>query len=117
MTEMTLYGLKSCDSCRKAKRELEEAVNDVQFVDLKAMGDLKERVPGWIDAVGAERLLNKRSTTWRELGETERAMTGSRTGLEALLIAHPSLIKRPLIEAGGVVHVGWNDEVRSVLGL
>lgn len=117
MTEMTLYGLKTCDTCRKARNALDNAGHDVDFVDLREMKRLDEKIPVWIDAVGAERVLNTRSTTWRGLTETEQAMTRSRTGLEALLLAHPALIKRPVVEAQGKVHVGWNEEVRSALGL
>lgn len=117
MTEMTLYGLKTCDTCRKARQALDNAGHEVEFVDLREMKGLDEKIPVWIDAVGADRVLNTQSKTWRELNETEKAMTQSRTGLEALLLAHPALIKRPLIEVQGAVHVGWNAEVQSALGV
>ena len=54
MTEMTLYGLKTCDTCRKARNALDNAGHDVDFVDLREMKRLDEKIPVWIDAVGAE---------------------------------------------------------------
>lgn len=117
MTEMTLYGLKTCDTCRKARKALQGAGHDVEFVDVREMDDLPERLPVWIDKVGAERLLNKSSATWRNLSDSEKEMGAERTGLEALLLAHPALIKRPVIVDGEAVHAGWNAEVQSALGV
>ena len=103
---MILYGLKTCDTCRKALKSLPDA----QFVDVRAEG-----VPGEVlraaYAQFGDRLLNTRSTTWRGLSETERG----RAPLD-LLAEHPALMKRPLIEADGTLYLGWGPDVRAALG-
>ncbi len=104
---MILYGLKTCDTCRKSLKSLP----DVEFVDVRAQG-----VPGDVlraaQARFGDRLLNTRSTTWRGLGESERA----RDPLE-LLAEHPTLMKRPLIAAGDALYLGWGPETRAALGV
>ena len=107
---MILYGLKSCDACRKARRALPNA----RFVDVREADDLAERVPGWHDAVGA-RLINKASTTWRGLPDEEKAR--AETEPVSLLVANPTLIKRPVIDAEDGIHVGWTPQTRAALGL
>jgi len=71
---------------------------------------LAAKVPVWLSAAGAKLLVNTRSTTWRGLSETERA-----SDPEALLIANPTLIKRPVIETATRVHVGWTPAVQDAL--
>lgn len=116
MADLMLYGLKSCDTCRKSLKTLEAGGRDAAFVDLRADDDLAQRLPGWLDAAGAERLINTRSTSWRGLSEAERAR--AETDPAGLLSDHPALIKRPVIEtADGAVHVGWTAEVRAALGV
>lgn len=97
----TIYGLKNCDTCRKAMKDLPEA----RFVDIRAEADLKTKVPQWLEAVGAERLVNAKSTTWRGLSDADKA--AAKAGDPAVLIANPALIKRPVVEDGGRVTVGW----------
>ena len=70
---ITLYSLKNCDTCKKAVKALEGAGKTVSFVDIHAEADLPAKLPGWIEAVGAEALTNTRSTTWRGLDEAQRA--------------------------------------------
>jgi len=100
---MVLYGLKSCDTCRKALKLLPEAV----FVDVRVDG-----VPrGVLETAYAQfgrALINTKSTTWRGLSDAERA----EPPLE-LLSAHPTLMKRPLIDAGGALTLGWTAEVQA----
>lgn len=115
MTRITLYGLKTCDTCKKALKALEHSRRHVDFVDIRAEADLSAKVPVWLDKVGAKALLNTRSTTWRELSQAER--TGAETDPAGLLIAHPTLIKRPVIEWDGHVYVGWTNEVQSELAM
>jgi len=102
-----LYGLKTCDTCRKALKSLPAA----DFVDVRKDGvpaDVMEQAY----AQFPDTLLNTRSTTWRGLSEEERA----RPPLE-LVAEHPSLMKRPLIEAEGRFFLGWNADVKSALGV
>ena len=114
MSTLTLYGLKNCDTCKKALKALEGTGKTVAFVDIRAEADLPSKVPTWLKAVGADKLLNKRSTTWRALSEAEqlKALTD---GIQEALIANPTLIKRPVIEDGKEVHVGWTKDVQAAL--
>ncbi|MEM7492589.1 MAG: ArsC/Spx/MgsR family protein [Pseudomonadota bacterium] len=105
-----LYGLKNCDTCKKVTKALEAAGHSVDFIDIRAEADLTAKVPTWLDAVGADTLINRRSTTWRNLSEADRDREA-----EALLIENPTLIKRPVIEAGSAVHVGWTKAVQDVV--
>jgi len=104
---MEIYGLKTCDTCRKAIRALPQA----RFVDVRAEG-----VP--VDVMARARssfgdaLLNTRSTTWRGLSEVQRAQTP-----HVLLAAHPALMKRPLIVDGDAMHLGWTKDVQAALGV
>ena len=107
---VTLYGLKNCDTCKKAIKSLEGQGQDVVFVDIRAEADLSFKVPEWLSVCDAKLLLNTRSTTWRGLSEDEKARAED-GGLVGLLQDHPALMKRPVIEADGNVYVGWNKEV------
>ena len=104
---MILYGLKNCDTCRKALKEIPNAeLNDVR----------KDGVPAEVMAraytqFGAA-LLNTRSTTWRDLGDQDRA----RAPLE-LLTEYPALMKRPLIADGDQLWLGWTEDTRKGLGV
>ena len=109
---LTLYGLKNCDTCKKALKALGD--QDVHFVDIRAEADLEKKVPAWLKAAGAEALVNKRSTTWRQLSDAEKA-AGESGDAADLLIAHPTLIKRPVIEEDKAVHVGWTPAISKAL--
>ena len=93
---------------------LAAAGRDVTFVDIRADADLTSKVPAWLAATSAEALVNKRSTTWRGLDDATRAEAEG-DAAAALLVAHPTLIKRPVIEAGEIVHVGWTAAVSDAL--
>lgn len=109
----TVYGLKNCDTCKKALKALSAAGHAHRFVDIRAEADLAALVPGWLQAAGAKALINTRSTTWRGLDEVERGR--AETDPAGLLIAHPTLIKRPVIETGDQVLVGWTKDVQAAL--
>lgn len=108
MAAIILYGLKNCDTCTKARQWLATQGIDHAFVDLRADGIERGRIRRWLDEVGHETLINRRSRTWRELDETERAVAGDEAAAD-LLLRHPTLIKRPVLEldTGGVV-VGFS---------
>ena len=104
---MKRYGLKNCDTCRKALK----ALPDATFVDVRAQGvpgDVMQSAHEQFDAA----LLNTRSTTWRGLDEATRA----RPALE-LLADHPALMKRPLIDVDGTLYLGWGKDVQTALGV
>ncbi|WP_370234449.1 MULTISPECIES: ArsC/Spx/MgsR family protein [Henriciella] len=113
MANLTLYGLKNCDTCKKALNALDADGHDVVLVDIRADTDLQEKVPLWLKEVGPDMLVNKRSTTWRGLSEADKAAV-EQGKAEALLIANPTLIKRPVIETGADVYVGWTKDVQAV---
>ena len=101
---MQLYGIKTCDTCRKAAKALGVALHDVR-ADPLGDNDLAR----FLDAFGAD-LVNTRSTTWRGLSDDQRA----RPPLE-LLRDHPTLMKRPVIDKDGVLYLGWGAGVRDAL--
>lgn len=103
---MIVYGLKTCDTCRKALKLLPEAT----FVDVRAQGVPADVMETAFAQFGAD-LVNTRSTTWRGLDDTDRA----RPAL-ALLADHPTLMKRPLIAADGALYLGWTPATRAALG-
>ena len=107
---LTLYGLKNCDTCKKAMKALEAAGQAYEFVDIRAEADLAALVPSWLESAGPDVLINRRSTTWRNLSEAERE-----TEPGALLIANPTLVKRPVIASGTDIHVGWTKDVQAAL--
>ncbi|WP_170764213.1 ArsC/Spx/MgsR family protein [Ruegeria lacuscaerulensis] len=104
---MRLYGLKTCDSCRKALKSLPDA----EFVDVRSQGVPESVMTMALETFG-EALLNTRSTTWRGLGEEQRA----RPALE-LLKDHPTLMKRPLIDQDGTLFLGWSPKMQAGLGV
>ena len=112
MASLTLYGLKNCDTCKKAMASLEQSGNEATLVDIRADTDLSAKVPQWLSAVGPDTLVNKRSTTWRNLSTEEKSQV-EQGKAEQLLIDNPTLIKRPVIEAGPDVYVGWTKDVQT----
>lgn len=110
----TLYGLKTCNTCKKALKELEAEGKPADFVDIRADADLASKLPRWIAAVG-DKLVNRSSTTWRGLSEADKARANG-VSLEALLLGNPTLIKRPVIETNSEVLVGWSAETKSRIG-
>lgn len=104
-TTMVLYGLKNCDTCRKALK----ALGEVEFVDVRADGVPDEVLKAALDAFG-EKLINTRSTTWRGLDEEERKKEPI-----SLLKTNPTLMKRPLIVADGTMYLGWDKAVQGAL--
>lgn len=102
-----IFGLKTCDSCRKAKKALKNPV----FVDVRDDG-LPDDVLARALAEFGGALVNTRSTTWRNLDAADRSGDA-----ETLLRRHPALMKRPLIEAHGRLYLGWGAEVQAALGV
>ena len=112
---MKLYGLKNCDTCKKTMKALDADGQSYTFVDIRAEADVASLVPKWLSQVDPAKLINTRSTTWRQLDEAERAKAESDPA--GLLAAHPTLVKRPVIERGGDVFVGWTKDVQAALGV
>ncbi|MEQ8346031.1 MAG: Spx/MgsR family RNA polymerase-binding regulatory protein [Sneathiellaceae bacterium] len=114
-----MFGLKTCDSCRKARRWLDSQGVPYQMLDLREAPPTRNLMQQWLDAAGAERLVNRRSATWRSLTEAERAAAAPSAAPDALLdllAAQPTLIKRPLFQRGNTVIVGFDTAARAALG-
>lgn len=106
---MKLYGLKTCDTCRKALKALEQAGKPAEFVDVRADGLSDDERDAFLSAFG-DQLVNTRSTTWRGLDAAERARPAAE-----LLAAHPTLMKRPVIRAGDTLYLGWGKDTQAAL--
>ena len=109
-----LFGLKNCDTCKKAAAELEASGKKPDFIDIRAEADLANLLPRWIAAAG-EKLINRSSTTWRGLSDADKAKA-SGSSMEGLLLGNPTLIKRPVIDTGDEVLVGWTAETKARIG-
>ncbi|HEY7886571.1 MAG TPA: ArsC family reductase [Cellvibrionaceae bacterium] len=107
MTTPLLYGIKNCDTVKKARAWLNERSVSYHFVDFRSDGINVAQVSQWIDTIGLEQLLNKRSTTWKNLSEAERQQALSPKQAGALIVANPTLIKRPLLETGKHTTTGF----------
>ena len=106
---MIFYGLKTCDTCRKAQKSLAPHFPDFKVVDVRADGVERSQLAAFYDRFGAD-LINRRSTTWRGLDEATRA----KDPVE-LLTEHPTLMKRPVIVDGDQMYLGWGKDVQSAL--
>ena len=105
--QLLVFGLKNCDSCLKARAWLDEHGVDHEFRDLRADGLTPERLKRWLSSPLAALLINRRSTTWRNLSVAEKAL--SEDDPFTLLSQYPALIKRPVLERHGrVLLVGFS---------
>ena len=95
---ITLFGIPNCDTVKKARAWLTAQGIDYQFHDFKKQGVPPERLNAWIAAVGWEKLLNRKGTTWRKLNEVTQATAVDAESTAKLLILNASLIKRPVVE-------------------
>ena len=104
----TLYGIKNCDTVRKARKWLESEGFDYSFHDFRVDGLNKKDLSTWVKAVGWEVLLNKRSTSWKQLSDKDRETVDEGKAI-ALMLANPTLIKRPVLTLGKTIHVGFKS--------
>ena len=108
---ITVYGIPNCDTVKKARAWLTSQGLEHTFHDFKKHGVPAERLPAWSQAVGWEKLLNRRGTTWRKLDAKVQAGACDATGAQALLLANPSVVKRPVVEwqgSSGPITVGFD---------
>ena len=106
---LTLYGIKNCDTVRKARKWLEQNGQEFEFHDFREQGLAATTVNGWLEELGHAVVVNKRSTTWKQLtpAEQEKAMA---EGAAEILCQHPTLIKRPVLDTGKQRYVGFKAE-------
>lgn len=105
-----LYGIKTCDTVRKARAWLDARKVAYTFHDFKAEGAAPERLAAWVGEVGWETLLNRAGTTFRRLPDADKTGLDEARAL-ALMAAHPTLIKRPVVEGAGRLLVGFKPEI------
>ena len=107
---ITIYGIKNCDTMKKARAWLEKHGVDYAFHDYKAAGIDRERLERWSKKVGWETLFNRAGTTFRKLPDKDKQGLDARKAM-ALMLAQPSMIKRPVLDlGGGKLVVGFNPE-------
>jgi arsenate reductase len=116
MTAMTtaktvsIYGIKACDTMKKARSWLEAAGVDYAFHDYKTQGIDAGTLRGWANAVGWERLVNRAGTTFRSLSYTDKIGIDETKAI-ALMVAQPSMIKRPVLDVDGALVIGFDAAV------
>ncbi|MDH5857620.1 arsenate reductase [Lampropedia aestuarii] len=97
MTTIHLYGIPNCDTVKKSRLWFADQGEDVQFHDFKKQGLDAATLAQWAEQLGVDALLNRRGTTWRKLSDAEQASASESAGAQALMLAHTSLIKRPVV--------------------
>ena len=107
---LTIYGIKNCDTMKKARAWLDKHGVDYAFHDYKSAGIERSKLEGWAKKAGWETLLNRAGTTFKKLPDKDKADVTAKQAL-ALMLAQPSMIKRPVLElGGGKLLVGFRPE-------
>jgi arsenate reductase len=106
---ITIYGIKNCDTMKKARSWLDARKIDYHFHDYKSAGVEKAKLEYWFSKLGWETLLNRAGTTFRKLPEADRLDLTERKAI-ALMLAQPSMIKRPVLEIDGNITAGFRPE-------
>jgi arsenate reductase len=107
---ITIYGIKNCDTMKKARAWLDKHGIDYAFHDYKAAGIERAKLEGWANKLGWEALLNRAGTTFRKLPDKDKEGVTEKKAI-ALMLAQPSMIKRPVLELGrGKLLVGFRPE-------
>ena len=109
---MKLYGLKNCDSCKKALSQLRAAGHEIAFFDIRVDPLDQSQIADLLACHGDQLVLNRKSTTWRTLTDSDRLLPP-----KTLLALHPTLIKRPIIFFNDIVYVGWGQDVQKACGI
>ncbi|MBB5051407.1 Spx/MgsR family transcriptional regulator [Afipia massiliensis] len=106
---IVIYGIKNCDTMKKARAWLDKHGVEYNFHDYKTAGIDKDRLARWSKVAGWEVLLNRAGTTFRKLPDADKASLTEKKAM-ALMLAQPSMIKRPVLEIGGKLLVGFKPE-------
>lgn len=101
-----LYGIKNCDRVKKAQNSLKEQNITFTFHDFRKDGIEAEKISHWIEKTSLEEVINKRSTTWKNLTTAEQSACHTTKTAIAVLASHPTLIKRPILEINGQILIG-----------
>ena len=117
---LTLYGIPNCTTVKKARQWLDGHGVEYRFHDFRKDGTDPQRLRAWLEELGAERLVNRRGTTWRNLPAEEKEGVEGNTEVDrliALLQTYPALIKRPILDLGERRQLGFReDEYQNLFG-
>jgi Spx/MgsR family transcriptional regulator len=107
---ITLYGIPNCDTVKRARAFLAGRGATVNFHDFKKAGVPADRLAAWIASAGWQRVLNRQGTTWRKLDDATKAGVTDAASATTLMLAQPSVIKRPVVEwPDGAITVGFDE--------
>lgn len=110
---MKVFALKNCDTCRKAIKDMTAAGLAFEVIDVRADGMTTDQISTIVEAVGFEKALNRRSTTWRGLDTASKDNLNAASAV-SLITAQPTLLKRPAITGGATTTVGWDATAKAV---
>ena len=111
---LTMYGIKNCDTVKKARTWLDAAGVAYDFHDFKARGVDPAALAGWVAALGWEVMLNRAGTTFRALPDADKTGIDAQKAI-ALMMAQPSMVKRPVLAGPGVLLVGFKPDLYAGL--
>lgn len=111
---ITLYGIKNCDTVKRARSWLEDAGIEYSFHDFRADGLRRDKLEHWLKTLGVDTLVNKRSATWKQLDPATRDRFSTTTAVSVIL-ANPTLIKRPVLETADQTLVGFDNASYNAL--
>jgi Spx/MgsR family transcriptional regulator len=106
---LTVFGIRSCDTCRRAQKYLTDHNIEFRFHDLRVDGLDIQTLERWSDRIGWEKLLNRQSLTWRKIPEIDKAQI-TRSRALGMMIDQPTLIKRPVLESKEFIAVGFSEK-------
>lgn len=109
-----IYGITTCDTVRKARKWLETEAIEAVYHDLRKDGLKADQLNHWLSQQPLDVLLNRRGTSWRKLPDADKT-SDDEAHLKALILAHPTLLKRPIIEHKGQVTVGFKADVQEAI--
>ena len=105
---VTIYALKSCESCKRAIKALKAAGHQLEIIDLRDDGVPEAQFSEWLVTYGEDVIINRKSTTWRSLDDKTRNIDPL-----TLLMSYPTLMKRPVITLAGYSYIGWGKDVQA----
>ncbi len=105
---ITVYGIPNCDKVRNVRKQLDRRGLAHRFHDVRADGLTPDQVRVWLAELGADALLNRRSATWRQLPAVERSGLTTTRAVQ-LILAHPTLLQRPLLDIDGTLRIGYDE--------
>jgi Spx/MgsR family transcriptional regulator len=105
---ITIYGIPNCDTMKKARKWLEANDVDYEFHDYKKMGVPEDKLKSWVKQAGWDSVLNKRGTSWRKLDDKVRENIDEFSAIQ-IMLSNPAIIKRPVLESGHMLLIGFKE--------